>query len=91
MALEALLMERKVLLLVYDDGKNHTTLKNVFKYYEHFRGIEKLNGFVFLKDKSRLKKQFCDIYINMSYFLFNDNREYKQHLFDAIDYIIKSK
>jgi len=103
MALEALLMEKKVLLIVYDDGKNFTTPKNVFKYYEHFRGIEKLNGFTFCKNKSRLKQQFRELYVRMSrdgfkpvrsdlsYFLFNDNREYKQRLIDVIEYVIKSK
>lgn len=99
MALEALIMEKKVLLIVYDDGKNFTTPKNVFKYYEHFRGIEKLKGFVFCKEKSSLKRQFREEYVSMSrngfnpvksdlsYFLFNDNRKYKQRLFDAIEYI----
>ncbi len=103
MALEALIIEKKVLLIVYDDGQNFTTPKNVFKYYEHFRGIEKLNGFVFCKEKNRLKQQFREIYVNMSkdgfkpiksdlsYFIFNDNREYQQRLFDAIEYTYKSK
>ena len=102
MAIEALIMEKKVLLIVYDDGQNYfTTPKNVFNYCEHFRGIEKLKGFVFCKEKSRLRQQFRDTYVNMrrdgfksiksdlSYFLFNDNREYQQRLFDAIQYTLK--
>ncbi|KKM82170.1 hypothetical protein LCGC14_1322310 [marine sediment metagenome] len=103
MALEALIMEKKVLLIVYDDGQNFfNTPKNAFMYCEHFRGIEKLNGFVFCKEKSRLRDQFREIYVNMSrdgfksiksdlsYFLFNDNREYQKRLFDAIEYVMKS-
>ena len=103
MALEALIMEKKVLLIVYDDGTNlFTTPKIVFEYCEHFRGIEKLKGFVFCKKKSKLRQQFRETYVNMSsdgfkpiksdisYFLFNDNREYNQRLFDAIEYALKS-
>ncbi len=102
MALEALIMEKKVLLIVYDDGQHFTFPKNVFKYYEHFRGIENLKGFVFCKEKSTLKQQFRETYANMSrdgfkptksdlsYFLFNDNREYQQRLFDAIEFVLKS-
>lgn len=103
MALEALIMEKKVLLIVYDEGQNFkTSPKIIFKYCEHFRGIEKLNGFVFCKEKSKLKQQFRETYIKMSrdgfkpiksdlsYFLFNDDREYQQRLFDAIEYNIKS-
>ena len=102
MALEALIMEKKVLLIVYDDGQHFTFPKNVFKYYEYFRGIENLKGFVFCKEKSTLKQQFRETYANMSrdgfkptksdlsYFLFNDNREYQQRLFDAIEFVLKS-
>ncbi len=102
MALEALIMKKKVLLIVYDDGQHFTTPKNVFKYYEHFRGIENLKGFVFCKEKSILKQQFRETYVNMSrdgfkpiesdlsYLLFNDNRTYQQRLFDAIEYALKS-
>jgi len=103
MALEALIMEKKVLLIVYDDGQHFTTPKNVFKYYEHFRGIEKLNGFVFCEEKSRLKQQFRETYVSiskdgfkpiksdLSYFILNDNREYQQRLLDAIEYSLKLK
>ncbi len=103
MALEALIMEKKVLLIVYDDGQHFTTPKNVFKHYEHFRGIENLQGFVFCKEKTTLKQQFRETYVklsgdgfkpiksDLSYFLFNDNREYQQRLFDAIEFALKSK
>ena len=103
MALEALIMEKKVILIVYDEGQDFkTSPKIAFKYCEHFRGIEKLNGFVFCKEKNRLKQQFRETYIKMSrdgfkpiksdlsYFLFNDDREYQQRLFDAIEYNVKS-
>lgn len=103
MSLEALIIEKKVLLIVYDDGKNLTSPNNVFNYYEHFRGIEKLKGFSFCKEKSRLKQQFRKIYLSMkrdgfkpiksdlSYFLFNDIRRYEQRLYDVIEDIINLK
>jgi len=103
MALEALIMEKNVLVLVYDDGKNITTPSNVFNYYEHFRGIEKLEGFTFCKDINKLKYLFRVLYMklkeknfkntksNLSYFLFKDNRTYENRLLDAIEYVYNSK
>ena len=103
MSLEALIMNKKVLLIVYDDKSElFTNPKIVYQYHEHFRGLEKLKGLIFCKEKSKLRQQFRENYLKMhnngfkpvktdlSYFLFNDDRKYEERLIDAIEHVLKS-
>lgn len=63
MLIEATIMYKNFLALVYDDKINIlTNQKNVFKNYTHFKEIKKLPNLYFCKNLSDLDKEFKDLF-----------------------------
>lgn len=61
MIIEAAIMNKYVLTLAYDDGYHYTNPRNALKYYEHFRGIEKVSAFKFCYDIKSLPTIFLSL------------------------------
>jgi hypothetical protein len=91
MTLEALIFERPVLTLVYNDGIHITSPHNLLNY-DHFDGIDKMDGVIFCKKKSKLSGAFLSVYENtkkrgesrimeqIRYYIHYDDRTYAQRL-----------
>lgn len=61
MTLEAAIFERPVLVIAYDDGVHITSPHNLLKY-DHFNGIETLDGMIMCKNKKDFGKSFMNVY-----------------------------
>lgn len=56
MLVEGLLFDKPVFVLTYDDGVHFTNPKNAYKYYEHFKGIEKLRNLTIIDKFENLNR-----------------------------------
>ncbi len=98
MLIEAQIFYRKVLAIVYYDGKNITSPNNALKYYPHFEGLSKLEGMTFCNDKKSLGKDFRQVWANLRntpvnkerldeqrrYYLFDNEDPYKVRLLKIV-------
>jgi hypothetical protein len=58
MIIEGLFFNKNVAVLIYDDGIHLTNPKACYKYYEHFRGIDKLKNILLIDDINSIKDIF---------------------------------
>jgi hypothetical protein len=95
MVLEAAILKRHVLTLVYDDGIHLTSPHNAWRYFEHFRGLESVAGLRFCTNCDVLGDDFrtlfqvtgisSDVIGNgVEHFLHCSTRPYPQRLADVV-------
>jgi hypothetical protein len=93
MLIEVLIFRKPYLALVHDDGVNLTSPHNAFKYFEHFKGLEKIEAINFCYDLQDLPAKFVEQWHNKDpsdakkidfqreYYLFQDEKiNYKDKL-----------
>ena len=97
MIIESLIFRKRVLLLAYDDGVHLTSPHNALANYEHFRGVEQVEGVSLCSDKSSLAEQFRRLWMHqeqvdaekqaqdLNYFLFDDGRRYRDRLAELVN------
>lgn len=83
MIIEAAIMNKKVLVLAYDDGCHLTNPQNALRNYEHFVGIENISAFNFCYDYSKLCETFLSLLSNVKQ---NQN---ESNVKDEFKYIIE--
>lgn len=91
MLIESLLCHKRVLLLAYDDGVHLTSPHNALANYEHFKGVEEIEGVMACPRAYQLATRFRilalqneDFEPDLSYYLFNDGRRYRDRLADLV-------
>ena len=97
MLIEGLLFDKKVFVLTYDDGLHFTSPKNAYRYYEHFKGINQLNGISIIDQINKLSTIFKnknepispDLKIDLDYFITNDTKYYPEKLKKSVEKILK--
>jgi len=100
MLIEGIIFKKAVLALAYDDNIHFTSPDKAYKYYMHFRGLEKLKNMVFCFKANELRCLF-QLFLKTSnygrlnvdsdilkYFIYNDNIDYNLRLLNVIDYIL---
>ncbi|MBF0239115.1 MAG: hypothetical protein HQM12_15560 [SAR324 cluster bacterium] len=102
MLIEAMIFYKKILVITYNDGIHFTSPHNAYKYYEHFRGLDKVEGLTFAGNTNQFpllfRKLFHDntmldknkLEKDLKYFLFNDESSYSQRLVGSVDTILDS-
>lgn len=94
MLIEALICHKHVVLIGYDDGIHLTSPRNSLRYYEHFRGIINVGQVHVCDSKERLGLMLKGRYdtnggADLSYYLFNDGRKYRERLSDLVKVLSK--
>ncbi|MBN2015041.1 MAG: hypothetical protein JW778_07670 [Candidatus Altiarchaeota archaeon] len=98
MTLESAIFEKPTLIIAYDDGIHVTSPHNLFNY-EHFRGIEKLDGMSLCKTKEAFETLFlsmCKDYVGsnppktrireqIKYYIYYDDSSYAERLKKVVD------
>jgi hypothetical protein len=96
MIIEALVCGKPVLALIYDDGIHYTSAHNTYRYYEHFKGVERIKGLFFCNARENLGKsvrqriqsptQFDrkDMLDSLKYFLYHDRLSYGKRLKNVV-------
>jgi len=96
MTLESLIFERSVLSVVYDDGIHITSPHNLLRY-DHFNGIEYLEGITFCRNKKNLADSFKKVYEEtrkqekskimeqLRYYIYYNDESYAKRLKKVID------
>jgi hypothetical protein len=102
MLIESLVFYKRVLAMAYDDGINITSPHNALKHYPHFEGLSKMEGVSLSTDINVVASDFRKMWkssphvdrdrldAQRRYYLFDDEREYKERLLDVIEKIIPS-
>ncbi len=100
MVMEALICGKEVIAIIYDDNTHFTSPHNTYKYFHHFKGVERINGLFFCDDKSGLGRLARDrikcehkcsrkeILSSLRYFLYFDTLTYSQRLKNLIDRVV---
>jgi len=103
MMIESLIFRKRVLVLAYDDGVHLTSPHNALANYEHFRGIERVEGICLCLDKSSLAEQFRRLWLHqeevdaekqardLDYFLFDDGGRYRDRLASLVSKLSKDR
>ncbi|MHA1144006.1 MAG: hypothetical protein ACTSRW_04655 [Candidatus Helarchaeota archaeon] len=96
MTLESLIFERSVLCIVYNDGIHITSPHNLLRY-DHFDGLEDLEGVYFCKNKADFGNLFLSIYEatrnqkkskileQIKYYIYYDDESYAKRLKKVLD------
>ena len=102
MMIESLVFRKRVLLLAYDDGVHLTSPHNTLANYEHFRGIENVEGISLCLDKASLGEQFRKLSMHqeevnekkqaqdLNYFLFEDGKRYRDRLAELVNKVLSN-
>jgi hypothetical protein len=103
MMVESAIFDTPVLVLAYDDGHHWTSPHNAFRYYEHFRGVEHVEGFDLCFEKAALGERFeamaaeaaahpgkRELRDQIRPFLSFDDRSYAARLCEVVDSIARS-
>jgi hypothetical protein len=97
MIIESLIFRKRVMVLAYDDGVHLTSPHNAWANYEHFRGIERVEGISLCLDESSLAEQFRRLWLHqeevdaekqardLDYFLFDDGGRYRDRLAELVN------
>jgi hypothetical protein len=100
MIVEALIFNKKILLLGNDDNLHITTAKNMLKVYPHLEDVEKVEGVTLCSEISILSCIFRDMFLNnrplnvvkqnaeRSYYLFSDEVRYRDRIAKLIKEIV---
>ena len=100
MMIESTIFKKYFLTLIHKDKSLFSNMHNVFKYYEHFRGIEKISSIKFCNDLKNLEELVKNIWkdrknldidvldVERNYILQNKNIPYKEQLKNIVDEII---
>lgn len=103
MLIESLIFRKQVMVLAYDDGIHLTSPHNAWANYEHFRGIERVEGVSLCLDKSSLAEQFRRLWLHqeevdaekqagdLDYFLFDDGGRYRDRLAALVSKLSKDR
>jgi len=83
MLVESAIFEKEVLVIAYDD-KVHITSPHKLFLYEHFKGIENLDGIWMCKDASKFGNMFLSMYRDLS----DPNRSHKSRINEQLKYYI---
>lgn len=97
MIVEAAAFERRVIVIAYDDGIHPNSPAQVV-HYDHFAGIDRIDGFVLTRRKEELAGQFLELARGghqpgrplrdqIGYWLAHDERTYAQRLAALVDAI----
>jgi len=62
MLIEALIFHKRFLGLIHDDGKNFTSMHNVYKNYTHFQGIESMDAVTLCSNLENLETIFYQVW-----------------------------
>jgi hypothetical protein len=97
MLIESLICGKEVLALAYDDGVHISSPHNAYRYYPHFRGIDRIKG-LFLCEKIKeiegdilgmmMREEKTDLFEirkSLQYFVFNDSESYANRLKQIVD------
>jgi hypothetical protein len=103
MLIESLIFRKRVLVLAYDDGVHVTSPHNAWTNYEHFRGIERVEGISLCLEKSFLAEHFRQLWLDqqevdaerqardLDYFLFDDGGRYRERLAALVSRLSKDR
>ena len=101
--MESLICGRQVLALVYDDGVHFTSPHNSLKYYEHFKGVDRISGLFFCDRKENLGPAVRDRMVKqprvsrsrmlseIRYFLYHDYLSYPERLEKLVNRVEKEQ
>ncbi|RJQ53514.1 MAG: hypothetical protein C4530_17900 [Desulfobacteraceae bacterium] len=102
MIIEALICGTNVLAVVYNDGVHYTSPHNTLRYYEHFRGVERIKGLFFCRAKEDLGEKVRqlvadpirfdrkEMLASLKYFLYHDELSYGERLKKIVRSMIPS-
>jgi len=97
MLIEGRIFKKRVFALTYDDNIHFTNPKNAYKYYEHFKGIDRIKGLTIIDDFSKLGKLFKNdnqsikknsINIDLDYFITEQTQFYPKRIEQLVDKIL---
>ena len=99
MVIESLIFRKKILLLAFKESEHPYSPHNLYKYFEHFKGINKFNNIIINNSLNELdkdihkinnneKKEIKKIDLKRNYFLFRDRNGYKSRLQNIIKKIL---
>lgn len=101
MMIETSIFGKYFLALRHDDNKNYSNMKNVYKNYEHFKGIEKISTFLFCDHLDKIEKLLMDCNLKkaevvdyekidkeLNEIIFYDKRDYNLRLYESVKKII---
>jgi len=101
MIIESIVMNKKVLVLAYDDGIHFTNPLNALKNYEHFDNIEDIPSFNFCYDYKTLPNVFIEMISvptmkqnlkeDINDIINIDNTKYADRLNKVVDNILTTK
>ena len=102
MVIESLIFRKKILLLAFKESSHPYSPHNLYKLYEHFKGINKFKNIFLNKSLNNLEKDIKRLYFKKklnynyidtyrNYFLYRDKKGYKLRLSKIIDKIINNK
>lgn len=101
MMIEAMIFNTPVLAIAYNDEFHRTSPHNVYHYWEHFRGIEKIPSLQICHDKNNFGAMFRGFYENFQtakkdsiiresirHFLYFDEHSYDKRLKEVVGQIL---
>ena len=89
------------LALIHDDKKNVSSMHNVFKRYEHFKGVKKIESMIFCDNIEDLDNKFNESWENKNsvdlkkidqqrnHILYNDEKSYQTRLTELINQVLE--
>ena len=104
MLIDSLIFRKKILLLAFKESKHIYSPHNLYKYCEHFKGVDKFNNIIINKSLNELdrdinkiinigkkKLKFNEIDLKRNYFLHRDRGGYNSRLQNTISKILNYK
>ena len=101
MVIESLIFRKKILFLAFKESEHFYSPHNLYKYFEHFKGINKFNNIIINNSLKQLDKDIHKINniekkeikikkidLKRNYFLFRDPNGYKSRLQNIIKKIL---
>jgi len=101
MMIETAIFGKIFLALIHDDKKNVSSMHNVFKRYEHFKGVKKIESMIFCDNIEDLDNKFNESWENKNsvdlkkidqqrnHILYNDEKSYQTRLTELINQVLE--
>ena len=100
MLIEGLIFNKQFLAFVHEDKAKVTNMRNAWDYFEHFRGLEKVEAMSFSYDQNDVEEKMLNCWNKIdlienkiidrdrSWFLFDDGKKYKHRLAQSVGQIL---
>jgi len=100
MLIEGLIFRKNFLAFIHDDDKHVTNMANAWKYFEHFKYLDRVDTIIFSQNELDVEQKMIECWNKKetptrsiidkqrSWYLFNDEHDYQDRLLSCVDKLI---